>query len=1621
MKTARLLCLFALAALTASPASAASEQSALLSVFGPASAREPSAVQQVIWLAVPTSTADSTFLRIFDADCGGRWDVRRGKWNTDVRYRLYAAPRTKETKGDVYVPPHVLPADLGTPIAVLSIRDNDLFDAKWHTLTALTPSAGLTVGKSANFLFVAETLSGNEANRFDIELSTSRKGHKPIAGSAIWTYNARFRIRAERKKSAELRFRVPEGTKAIAVTMANAEKAKIVIDSPSRSGIELDTRRSPKATTRKIRVRHSEQAQDWAVVTEWLGTGFGDVTAKIADQSGAPLPLWLPIGISHVNFRPKPRFRTATLPDCGTVMFDASGSSDPDRDLLKYAWDFGDGATGTGVRVTHTFASPGKYRASLVVTDPNERVNSVARLASTVTINRPPVARFTAPSQASVGQVVILDGSGSSDEDGRIKTWTWDLGDGTRASGQQVKHRYERPGTYTVELEVVDNSGIAGQNCRAARHTERVFVNASPVARIHASLKISPRETMTLDGSGSADTDGFIKSFQWDFGDGKAASGRRVTHEWSKPGSYTVKLAVTDNSSTSTSLSENVVVVRVNARPTARAGRSRRIAVNQRTRFDGRRSSDPDGRITSHSWDFGDGSTSKRVNTTHRYDAPGTYKVRLTVTDNSGTSSAAHTDTISVTVNARPVANAGPDQRTSASTITLNASGSRDPDGKITRYSWDFGDSDRGNGMVVKHTYRLPGTYEVHLAVRDNSGTRNATAKDTTVVIINEYPVADMGWSRETISVNEPLQFDGSASLDPDGSIESYLWDFGDGETATGPTATHTWDSPGRYRVSLRVTDNSGDASAVGLEENVLKVNAPPVASISKHSGHAAAPGKSILFDATHSTDPDGQIVEFEWQFGDGTPTVRGRKVRHSFARSGVYTVRLTVRDDSGVANCVAGTSMNLRVNARPIARMGEDRFVCSTTQQFTAKDSRDPDGDRLSFRWTFGKGKTAEGPTVVHTFARPGRHIVRLAVIDGSGATNNADSTSIVVRINAPPMAHAGQNRSVCAGETLILSAEKSRDPERGPLRYEWDFGDGTRGKGATPTHTYARPRTYRVVLAVKDNSNLPCNMDTDAILVRVSSPPVVKPGKDRKVCAGETVEFDGTGSLSRGSPIKSYEWDFGDGTSANGPVVTHVYTVAGSYAVKLTVSSDPVGSCGYTDTGGLTVEVEEAPKATFLLPHVVSLNRLLTFDASRSDGRGSRIVGYLWEFGDGSRSNQAVAKHSYTSPGRHVVKLRVTTSAQGRCNVSVKQRVVSVNAPPVASAGRSRVVSVNELVNFDGSSSSDPDGRIVDYSWTFGDGATGKGISPTHTYTRHGRYTVSLSVKDNSGVARDRCVDSLVVKVNSPPVPIIIADSVACPGQRLTFDGRTSRDPDGNIGRYQWSFGDGTTGDAGMMAHAYQASGVYQVTLTVVDNSGAANHSASRTILVHVNHTPVADAGPDIRTCTGTRIVLNGARSTDRDGDRLAWSWNVDGKTLTGKTAGHTFERPGKYPCILTVVDGTDLRCNVSRDTVNVLVNSPPLALVRGDTTIFVGGAHDNIWFDATNSTDADGDRLTFLWDFGDESTAEGGRVRHMYLSPGTYRVTLTVDDGSGTRCSKARAAFTVDARMRPGASAR
>ncbi|MFC1750559.1 PKD domain-containing protein [Pseudomonadota bacterium] len=494
--------------------------------------------------------------------------------------------------------------------------------------------------------------------------------------------------------------------------------------------------------------------------------------------------------------------------------------------------------------------------------------------------------------------------------------------------------------------------------------------------------------------------------------------------------------------------------------------------------------------IVSYMWDFGDGGSSTVIAPVHTFTDKGRFDVilRIEAVDKQSGEEASETfkKIVSIAnVELTAVFDATPMSGPAPLTVDFDASNSVAPAGQITDYEWDFDDNNTftdASGVTTSNEFAQVGTYTVNLRITDNTGQFAVTSKEIEVsgenvpVAVIDIPTAD-----GRFFVGSQYTFKAEESSSPNGKIEKYEWDFGDGSSkATTRTANHKYEEEGTYDVILVVTD---EESETGEATETIKVEMPEAAPIAVIKTVPAPADDNdylegnapmeVAFDGSGSQDADDNIVEYNWDFdGDGSTDSSGENVTYAYNEEGTYNATLTVVDaeDNESSDIIV-----VKVGAQPIqARIVADPIegTVPLTVNFDSSSSSYPGGQIVSYEWDFGDGspKRIDTSSVSYRYDKIGTFDAAVTAI----ASDNSRSTASVPVNIRPVSVKACFEPTTTQGEAP-LSIEFNPSCATGTIiKYSWDFGDGESSVKRKPTHTFENPGSYKVVLEVSDNQNV-------------------------------------------------------------------------------------------------------------------------------------------------------------------------------------------------------------------------------------------------------------------------------------------------------------------------------------------------------------------------------------------------------------------------------------------------------------------------------------------------------------------------------------------------------------------
>jgi len=1376
---------------------------------------------QAINFLVPDKYIGNVSVRIFDADASEHFDSKFGEYNSHFRFSLF---RNEYKEEDLISFAYFSQNHYADLIHSFIVGDEIEFDNNWVTVAEITKTSSM----NDYFTLFVEGLDGNDANVFEVYLSSNKNENIEIPGSLIYSFQPSIRLSPTMDKIT-LRFFVDDMSDEIFLHTFDYDKTRIYMSTILRDDVPLVENNPTEWSKIKFKLNQYES-------NNWIGLNYGplkidynDVNFKITDKYGNSIRL--PMNFENKKYNSVPKINLVTnYLDCNNVELDLSTSYDNSGNELFFKSKIGGTFISNKEKFFMNFPNAGNYQLEVFAESKSDAITRAKIQEFTIRTNSAPIAKAGLNFIAGVGDKIRFDGGKSIDYDGTIKNYTWDFDDGNIAYDKISFHSFSNSGLYNVTLKVVDDFNSV---CNYDIDTVIVQINAKPVAVVEKNILGAVGQELAFDASGSYDTDGSIILYSWDFGKFGTNKGQKIMRRFSSPGKFRAKLTVKDNSGATNSFNSTDFEIIINSPPIADAGSNKFVGTKEMVFLDAMRSYDSDGSIVSYYWDFGDGSSAFGKIVNHSYAEPGAYTVKLTVTDNSNASNNFNTSTITIFVNHPPIPKIETDKFLNDRSTSFNASYSYDPDGEILSYEWNFGDNTFGTGKVISHKYFSPGTYNVTLTVRDNSMKSNNVSSIVEQIIINSPPIADAGRDM-VIAPFENLFLSSSSSVDPDGNIKAVKWFINNQLVSEQKDFTFSFDVPGTYNVGLEVMDDF-PKPLTNVDYSVIKVNSQPIAKIWGNS--VVAPNQIVKLNAINSYDYDGRITNFKW-FTDLGEIFEGREIELKFSEPNTYRIILQVVDDANVNNSIARDTFYLKVNSSPIISLRDEIESCNSFVSLDASASYDPDGDDLSFTWVLPGQVEIIGSSVLnYSFTERGIIPVLLIVNDLNNVSNSVSKKSTKIKLNNTPVADAGNDTTICAGDVAIFSAMESYDIDKSELSYLWKFEDGSEFKGQNAIKKFKSGGVYKATLFVDDNSGLDCSISRDEKIIIVNDGPVANAGIDIVGCSYSPIRFDGSRSTDIDGEVNSFEWDFGDGEKGSGVNPIHIYEKAGNYKVTLTVFGDLNGDCDNTDKDEINVSISEAPTVKFNIPKIVAQNQQVVFDASLCESNSGNIFSYEWDFGDGNVSKEKITQHSYSEFGKYRAKLKIITDGNGNCNQSLLEKSIIVNASPICNYQVPVIGAINEIIRFDASQSSDPDGKIMSYQWDFGDGEYAEGIEVDHIYKSSGIYYPKITLTDNSGAINSSVTINFEIKINSSPVPVLTVPIDIYINAPIILDASSSYDSDGEIISYKWVINENPISTDKYLTYSFSKVGFYKIKLIIEDDSNQNNSTSEivKTITVH------------------------------------------------------------------------------------------------------------------------------------------------------------------------------------------
>ncbi|MCF8277675.1 MAG: PKD domain-containing protein [Flavobacteriales bacterium] len=759
--------------------------------------------------------------------------------------------------------------------------------------------------------------------------------------------------------------------------------------------------------------------------------------------------------------------------------------------ITNYTWDFGDGTTGSGAPVSHTYSSAGNFNVNLSITTEGCSQDTVIP----ITIDPTPVVNLGPDLSICDGQTVQLNSPNT------LGSGTYSWSPTTALSSASAPS----PTSSTVSNINYNLTFTSSNGCSGSDNVQ-VIVNPLPVANAGQDQTMCEGVPVTLQASGGV-------SYNWL--PAASLSNAAISNPSASPiTSTTYTVTVTDANNCSNT--DNVDIT-VEPAPILDAGQNQNVCEGDVVQLNAVGTG-------SFSWSPPTALSNTLIaNPSASPSVTTTYLVTLTDANNCSS-----VDSIVVDVDPIPIADfPNPTPVCNGNAVQFNDNST----GTIVSYNWDFGDGTTGQGTNPTHVYPDLGTYTVTLTTLSANGC-SATATGTAEVIDGPIPVFSLADGPDFCE-QELLQITNSSF----GPIVTYLWDFGDGTTSTAMVPNFSYSSFGTYTVSLTV--GTADQCFNTSTEDVIVHPIPQAA----FSSTPACFGEATGFTDS-SIIPEGAVTGWEWTFGDGSNIAYGQTPTHTYTNFGAYQVRMIAQSAMGCRDTI---TQLVYVNPTPVVTI-DAADICLGEEAVFVNSTVPNDNTIALWSWNFGDGQIGNQNSPAHQYQNYGTFTAELTATSDSGCIGSATTE---LEVYPYPVAGIGYSEFEGCTPVAINFVDESTIPNNYTIgSYEWIFGDGSTGSSASSSHTYVTPGIYDVSLIVT-TQNGGC---ADTLTIAQAMSIYITPTANFNYRPTDATMLDPrirfTNTTSNGV---TYVWDFGDGGSSTEANPTNSYPAEGDYVVTL------------------------------------------------------------------------------------------------------------------------------------------------------------------------------------------------------------------------------------------------------------------------------------------------------------------------------------------------------------------------------------------------------------------------------------------------------------------------------------
>jgi gliding motility-associated-like protein len=771
-----------------------------------------------------------------------------------------------------------------------------------------------------------------------------------------------------------------------------------------------------------------------------------------------------------------------------------------------------------------------------------------------------------------------------------------------------------------------------------------------------------------------------------------------------------------------------------------------------------------------------------------------------------------------------------------------------------------------------------------------------------------QIPTSNFTANPLVVCLGVPVNFNNTSTPNGLSTIVSNAWDFGDGALSMQVSPSHTFTTAGTFTVTLVVTNSNGTVDAE-IKTGYITVNPLPIVAFSINGLGCTVPLTLAFVNSSSS----GANFSYAWNFGNSQNASVANPPNITYNSAGSYTINLNVTNT--ITSCMASSSQNIQV-ANFQAGINAPTYGC-VGQPISFQDNSTAGAN--SWSWNFGGQGASSSENPSFAFNAPGTYTVQLTSQNTSSGCTSTITQTITIQANTNPIFSANPTSNCAPGLIQFTSSTTI------PGTYVWNFGDGQIHTGVTPPpHIYTQSGFYDVTLSLLTAAG--CTGSTTLYdYINITNVEAGFFALDTAGCDPLVVQFIDT-SFTPSNPIVSWEWNFGNGNTYNGPIPPNQTYPIGVYNVQLIITTqsgckDTIIKYGYVTVGHIdSVYFTNAPLIACSNDDVI-----FTSSTYISVPHNANEVTYFWDFGDGTSIDQNPTHQFESDTGYFDVTF--IADFRGCKDTFTVENAVYILAP-IAQFSPSAFLfcnpnsfPVNVAINDNSIHGLLADNVAMHYE--FSDGSPNvnfsnaqldvlNGGNTNHAFSGYGSYNIEQVIHNYT----TGCSDSINSTINISQLDgqFTLSNDTVCNGTAITVADISTSWSNGNMSHpiVEWYYntGNGPILFGPNQTYTYSAPGNYTISLSVLNSVGC---TATETKQVKVVNKPIAGLSTDQNNgCSPFTVAFTNTSFSTPTGLPISsfnTSFSDDNSILTttniNQPINHTFIDVGTYSATIVATD--------------------------------------------------------------------------------------------------------------------